>query len=66
MDGTSESPKSTNLMDNLDHEDYGNKIFRSGDETFDEQCVKINKSYRANIHEDDKGFTMSDEDDRVS
>ena len=66
LDGTSESQKSTNLMDNLDHEDYGNEIFSIGDETFDEQWVKINNIYRANLHEEDEGFTTSDEDDRVT
>ena len=33
---------------------------------FDEQWVKINNIYRANIHEEDEGFTTSDEDDSVT
>ena len=53
-------------MNNHDHDDYGNKIFSSGEETFDEQWVKINQMYWANIHEEDEGFTISDEDDRVT
>ena len=62
LDGTSDSPNSTSLMVDQVDDDYRNEIFSSGDENSDVQWAKINKRYRANIHEKHKGFTTSDDD----
>ena len=61
--GTSDSPQSASLMDDQVVDDYRNEIFSSGDEHYDVQWANINKKYRQNIRQRDKGFTSSEDED---
>ena len=56
--GTSDSPQSASLMDDQVVDDYRNEIFSSGDEHYDVQWANINKKYRQNIRQRDKGFIL--------
>ena len=50
-------------MDNHNAYDYGSEVFDSGQDSFDTQWAAINEIHEDGIHEGDKGFTTSDEED---
>ena len=63
LTGTTDSPKSSNLVDGQAVEDYTNEVFSSGDELYNVQWAEINREYNESKCQTDKGFTTSEDDD---